>query len=209
MTVSRRSSLAAALLALCASGAFAYPDKPVEWVVPYPAGGGSDVVARTVAEQMSKSLGQTVIVNNKPGAGTNIGADYVAKAKADGHVMLAADSGTAHAHILSAELRAIGVASPARINTFADIPTLDEQGLKGFEAYAWQGLVVPTGTPAPVVAQLNKALQEALAQTTVKARFQVLGLESLGGTPEQMKAYWQREQAKWGEVIKAANIKLD
>ena len=68
---------------------------------------------------------------------------------------------------------------------------------------------MPTGTPAPVVAHLNKALQEALTQTTVKARFQVLGLESLGGTPEQMKAYWQREQAKWGEVIKAANIKLD
>lgn len=321
MTVSRRSILGAALLALCATSAFAFPDKPVEWVVPYPAGGGSDVVARTVAEQMAKSLGQTVIVNNKPGAGTNIGADYVAKAKADGHVMLTADTGTlaanpwlfsklsynaekdlapvgliarfplllvvnpqnvpaktwkefrlwagnqanlnyaspgtgsphhlamallrektgiaaghvpyrgaapavqdviggqvpfmfldtaaAYPHILSGKLRAIGVASPARIKTFADIPTLDEQGLKGFEAYAWQGLVLPSGTPAPVVAQLNKALQEALTQTTVKARFQVLGLESLGGTPEQMKAYWQREQAKWGQVIKAANIKLD
>ncbi|MDZ7814115.1 MAG: tripartite tricarboxylate transporter substrate binding protein [Ideonella sp.] len=321
MTVSRRATLGAALLALCSTAAWAYPEKPVEWVVPYPAGGGSDVVARTVGEQMAKSLGQTVIINNKPGAGTNIGADYVAKSKADGHVMLTADTGTlaanpwlfsklsysaerdlapvgliarfplllvvnpqkvpaknwkefrlwtanqpnlnyaspgtgsphhlamallrektgiaaghvpyrgaapalqdviggqvpfmfldtaaAYPHLLSGKLRAIGVASPARIKTFADIPTLDEQGLKGFEAYAWQGLVVPTGTPAPVVAQLNKALQEALAQTTVKARFQVLGLESLGGTPEQMKAYWQREQAKWGEVIKAANIKLD
>ena len=74
--------------------AAAFPDKPIEWVVPYPAGGGSDVVARTLAEQMGKTLGQTLIVNNKPGAATNIGADYVAKAKADGHVMLTADTAT-------------------------------------------------------------------------------------------------------------------
>jgi tripartite-type tricarboxylate transporter receptor subunit TctC len=59
-----------------------------------PAGGGSDVVARTLAEPMGKSLGQTIIVNNKPGAATNIGADYAAKAKADGYVMLTADTAT-------------------------------------------------------------------------------------------------------------------
>lgn len=320
--LSYRRHLVLGLLAASAASAFAaYPDRPVEWVVPYPAGGGADVVARTLAEAMGKTLGQTLIINNKPGAATNIGADYVAKAKPDGLVMLTADTATLAAnpwlyaklpykaeqdlapvglmarfpmllvvnpnvpaktyqeflawaakqeqgvnyatpgagsphhlatellrektrlklmhipyrgaapavqdviggqvpfmfvdtaagypHILSGKLRAIAVASPARIKTFAEVPTFAEQGLAGFEAYAWQGLTVPAATPAPVIATLNKALQEALNSTAVKARFQVLGLETLGGTPEQMRAYWKQELVKWGQVIKAANIKLD
>ncbi len=322
MLFSRRPLILALLSAVAVPAALAaYPEKPVEWVVPYPAGGGADVVARTLAEAMGKSLGQTLIVNNKPGAATNIGADYAAKAKADGQVILTADTATLAAnpwlytkisykaeqdlapvgliarfpmllvvnpsvpvktykeflawaarqdgginyaspgagsphhlatellreqtklklthipyrgaapavqdvvggqvpfmfvdtaagypHIISGKLRAIAVASPARIKTFADVPTFAEQGLAGFEAYAWQGLTVPAGTPAPVIATLNKSLQEALNSTAVKARFQVLGLEALGGTPEQMRAYWKQELAKWGQVIKAANIKLD
>lgn len=322
MLFSRRPLILALLSAVAAPAALAaYPEKPVEWVVPYPAGGGADVVARTLAEAMGKSLAQTLIVNNKPGAATNIGADYAAKAKADGQVILTADTATLAAnpwlytkisykaeqdlapvgliarfpmllvvnpsvpvktykeflawaarqdgginyaspgagsphhlatellreqtklklthipyrgaapavqdvvggqvpfmfvdtaagypHIISGKLRAIAVASPARIKTFVDVPTFAEQGLAGFEAYAWQGLTVPAGTPAPVIATLNKSLQEALNSTAVKARFQVLGLEALGGTPEQMRAYWKQELAKWGQVIKAANIKLD
>lgn len=320
MSLVSRRSLLLSLAAAATTPAFAYPDKPVEWVVPYPAGGGADVVARSLAEAMGKTLGQTLIINNKPGAATNIGADYVVKSKADGQVLLTADTATLAAnpwlysklpyraeqdlapvglvarfpmllvvnanvpvknykeflawaktqdglnyatpgagsphhlatellrdrtklslthipyrgaapavqdviggqvpfmfvdtaagypHILSGKLRALAVASPARIKTFAEVPTFAEQGLPGFEAYAWQGLVVPTGTPAPVIATLNKALQDALASTAVKARFQALGLEALGGTPEQMRAYWKQELAKWGQVIKAANIKLD
>jgi tripartite-type tricarboxylate transporter receptor subunit TctC len=315
-----RRYLVLSLLVASALPAFAFPDRPVEWVVPYPAGGGADVVARTLAEAMAKTLGQTVIVNNKPGAATNIGADYVAKSKPDGQVLLTADTATLAAnpwlytklpykaeqdlvpvglmarfpmllvvnanvpvknypeflawarkqdvlnyatpgagsphhlatellrektklnlthipyrgaapavqdviggqvpfmfidtavgypHILSGKLRALAVASPARIKTFVEVPTFAEQGLAGFEAYAWQGLVVPAGTPTPVITLLNKALQEALSSTAVKARFQTLGLEAIGGTPEQMRAYWKQEQAKWGTVIKAANIKLD
>jgi tripartite-type tricarboxylate transporter receptor subunit TctC len=91
--------------------------------------------------------------------------------------------------VISGKLRAIGVASPARIKTLPDVPTLAEQGLKDFEAYAWQGLVVPSGTSHAVVAKLNKALVAALDSTAVKARFQTLGLEPLPGTPEQMASY--------------------
>jgi tripartite-type tricarboxylate transporter receptor subunit TctC len=72
----------------------AFPYKPIEWVVPYPAGGGSDVVARVLAEPMGRLLGQVILINNKPGAATNIGAEYVARAKADGHVVLTADTAT-------------------------------------------------------------------------------------------------------------------
>lgn len=314
----RLLTLGAMALPLCAAG---YPDKSIEWVVPYPAGGGSDVVARTLAEPMGKALGQTIVVNNKPGAATNIGADYVARAKADGHVMLTADTATlaanpslyaklpynaekdfatvglmarfpmilvvnpavpaktlaefiawakkqpdgvnyatpgagsphhlatelfrersglklAHVpyrgaapavqdvvggqvsfmfvdtatgypHIQSGKLRAIGVASPKRLSSFGTIPTLAEQGLKGFEAFAWQGLVVPAATPADAVAALNKAMVSALSTTAVKARFQTLGLEAIPSTPAQMAAYAKAERDKWGQVIRAANIRLD
>jgi tripartite-type tricarboxylate transporter receptor subunit TctC len=317
--ITRRRLLAIALSLPFAAAAF--PDRTIEWVVPYPAGGGSDVVARTLAEPMGKLLGQTIVVNNKPGAATNIGADYAAKAKADGHVMLTADTATlaanpflyaklpydvekdfapvglmarfpmllvvnasvpvktlaeftawakaqpgginyatpgagsphhlatelfrersglklthvpyrgaapavqdviggqvpfmfadtasAYPHILSGKLRAIGVASPKRVAGFDTVPTLAEQGLKDFEAYAWQGLVVPAATPPAAVAALSKALVAALGTTAVKARFQTLGLEALSSTPAQMAAYAKTERDKWGQVIRANNIRLD
>jgi len=313
-------ALAAAPFALLPELASAQ-NKPIEWVVGYAAGGGSDVVARTVAEAMSKSLGRAIVVNNKPGAATNIAADYVAKSRDFGNVMLTADFATLAAnptlfsklpydpvkdftsigllarfplilvvgpqvpaknfkefvawaksqpegvsyasagagsphhlatellrertglklqhvpyrgaalavqdlmggqipfglmdsasvqqHIASGKLRAIGVASPARLKTLGDIPTIAEQGLAGFEAFAWQGLVVPAGTSPDVVAKLSKALQEALDSTPVKARFQTLALEALPGTPQQMASYAAAERERWGKLIQANNIRLD
>lgn len=82
------------VLAAAAVSAQAYPAKPIEWVVPYPAGGGTDAVARVLADAVGKTLGQAIIINNKPGAATNIGAEYVARAKADGYVLLSADTAT-------------------------------------------------------------------------------------------------------------------
>lgn len=296
-------------------------DKPLEWALGYAAGGGSDIVARTVAEQMGKTLGRTIVVNNKPGAATNIAADYVAKSKDIGNIMLTADFATLAAnpalfaklsydaekdfkpvgmlarfplllvvapnvpvknwkefsdwaqrqpegvnygtaglgsphhlaaellrektglklthvpyrgaapavqdllggqipvamidtasvqqYVLSGKLRAVGVASPQRIKTLPDVPTLAEQGVKDFEAYAWQGLVVPAATPADFVAKLSQSLQAALNSAPVKERFHGLGLEPLPGTPEQMAAYTKSERARWGALIRANNIKLD
>lgn len=314
-------SLVLASLSMTAPfGVQAYPDKVIEWVVPYPPGGGTDVVARTVAEPMGKALGQSIIINNKPGAATNIGADYVARAKPDGYVLLTGDTATLAAnpalynkltykadefvsigllarfpmllvvsagvpaktlaefrtwvkaqpngasyatpgagsphhlatelfrsetglnlthvpyrgaapavqdvvggqvpfmfidsatgipYVESGKLRAIGVASPQPVAAFKDVPTLASQGLTGFEAYAWQGLVAPKGTPASVVEVLNKALRESMATAPVKARFDALGLEAIPGTPEEMSRYASAEREKWGKVIRAANIQLD
>ncbi|SHH42710.1 Bug family tripartite tricarboxylate transporter substrate binding protein [Pollutimonas bauzanensis] len=88
-----------AMLILSATGVAglahaAWPERSVQWVVPYPAGGGSDVIARLVATSLEKALGQTVVVENKPGAGTIIGASYIQNAKPDGYVFGTADSGT-------------------------------------------------------------------------------------------------------------------
>lgn len=315
-----RRGLLAATLAL-PMAAMAWPDKPIEWVVPYPAGGGADVVARTLADSMSKSLGQTIIINNKPGAATNIGADYAAKAQPDGYTILTGDTATLAAnpflyskisynvekdfapvglmarfnmllvvhpsvpaknvaefiawakkqsggvhyatpgsgsphhlatelfrertgldlvhvpyrgaapavqdvvggqvlfmiidsaagypHILSGKLRPIGVASPKRVSGFENVPTLAEQGFKDFEAYAWQGLLVPTGTPQAVIDKLNKAMVTALNSTAVKARFHTLGLEAIPSSPAELAAYAKAERARWGKVIRANNITLD
>jgi len=296
-------------------------DKPIEWVVGYAAGGGSDVVARILAEAMAKPLGRTIIVTNKPGAGTNIAADYTARSKDFGNIVFTADfatlaanptlftklsynaerdfqpvgllvrfpmflvvsntvpannlkeflswakaqkdpvswgsaglgsphhlvgelfreqsglnlihvpyrgaapgvqdvvggqipamwldSASAYPFINSKKLKAIAVASPARLSTMPDVPTAHEQGLKGFEGYAWQGLVVPTGTPPEATAKFASALQQALGQTVVKARLQAMGLETLPGTPEHMANYARAERDKWGAVITKIGVKLD
>jgi len=301
--------------------ALAFPTQPIEWVVPYAAGGGSDVVARVIATEMSKTLGQSIIINNKPGAGTNIGAAYAARANPDGHVVLTADTATLAAnpflyskpgydaekdfapvglmarfpmilvvnpqipvkdlkeflawakaqanpipygtpgagsphhlatelfsdlagvklthvpykgaapavqdvmagqvpfmfvdtasgaqHISAGKLKAIGVASPKRVQNFESIPTLDEQGLKGFEAYAWQGMVAPAKTPSATIETLNKALVKAISTDAVKERFRTLGLEAIPSTPQEMASYARAERAKWGKVIQAKGIKLD
>ena len=310
-------------LALAASThlAVAQDTKPIEWVVGYAAGGGSDSVARATAEAMSKSLARPVVINNKPGAATNIAADYVARSKDYGSVMLTADFATLAANpflfsklsynaekdlapvgmlarfplvlvvgpqvpaknfkefiawakaqpggvnyasagagsphhlatellrektgitmthvayrgaapamqdilggqvpfmmvdtasgnqfVLAGKVKAIGVASAKRIATLPEVPTLAEQGLSDFEAYAWQGLAVPSGTPADTVAKLNKALVDALNSTAVQARFQALGVEGLPGTPNDMAKYVKDERERWGRLIKANGIRID
>ena len=91
------SAFLAGLTLTLASGAAlaqAYPSKPIRWVVPYPAGGGSDFLARTIGQQLSTQIGQSVVVENKPGGNTAIAASDVARAPADGYTMLSADNGT-------------------------------------------------------------------------------------------------------------------
>lgn len=90
-----KSIAAASLLSVAGlSQAAAWPERAVQWVIPYPAGGGSDVIGRVVASSLEKRLGQTIVVENKPGAATIVGATYIQGAKADGYVVGTADSGT-------------------------------------------------------------------------------------------------------------------
>lgn len=318
--LSRRQVLS--LLPLAAAPALALANgKPIEWVVGYAAGGGSDVVARMLAEAMGKSMNQSVIVTNKPGAGSNIAADYVAKARDADHTVFTADSavlaanpflysklaysaekdftpvgmiarfplvlvvspsapprdlkdfmawvrsdpqgmgygspGTGSPHHLVSELfrmqtglklthvpyrgaapamadvvggqlpfmfvdtssggsflsagkvRPIGVASAQRLKSMPDIPTLAEQGLAGFDAYAWQALVAPAGASAAGVRTLNLQLNEALNSTAVRARMQALGIEPLPSTPQELARFAAQERERWGRVVREANIKLD
>ena len=89
------------------------------------------------------------------------------------------------------------------------MPTFEEQGLKGFVARGWQGLLVPAGTPASAIARLSDALNKALAHPEVRERFATQGLTPMPTTPEQFGAHIRSEIEKWGKVAKAANIKVD
>jgi hypothetical protein len=91
--------------------------------------------------------------------------------------MMFLDTTTVYQHLVSGRLKAIGAATRERIKTMPDLPTFTEQGLKDFEAYAWQGLAAPRGTPPELIDKFNKALLAAMDSTAVKARMQVLGTE--------------------------------
>lgn len=316
------SAMACAGLAWAAGPAAVAQEKPLEWVIGYAAGGGSDVVGRVIAEAMGRNLERTIVINNKPGAGTNIAAEYSARSHDYGNLMFTADFATLAAnpflfrklnynaekdfkpvgmlvrfpmllvvnndvpvsnltefvewskqqkagvswgsaglgspHHLVGELfreqvglsnmthvpyrgaapavqdvvggqipamwadsativpflnekklKAIGVASPARIDVLPKVATLHEQGLKGFEGYAWQGVVVPKGSSEEVVKKFSQALQFALADTRTKARLSAMGVEPMPGSSEQMAQFVTAERNKWGRVIKANNITLD
>ncbi|MEK6243209.1 MAG: tripartite tricarboxylate transporter substrate binding protein BugD [Pseudomonadota bacterium] len=318
------------MLALIALAAFAgcaaaqqYPNKPVTMVVPYAAGGPTDTVARVMGVAMTKSLGQTVIVENKPSAGGILGPEQVKNAKPDGYTILihhigmattpalyrqlrfnpltdfdyiglindvpmtiiarqnfpAKDfkeflaylkankdkvtyanagigaashlcgmlfmsaiqtdlltvpyKGTAPAmndllggtvdfmcdqttnttnQIKAGKVKVYGVTSLKRVPSLADVPTLDEQGLKGFEVGIWHGLYAPKGTPKPAIDRLVAALQEAVKDDTVKKRFADLGAEAYPAdkaTPAALAAHLKAEIDKWGPIIKKAGVYAD
>jgi tripartite-type tricarboxylate transporter receptor subunit TctC len=299
----------------------AWPDQPLRWVVPYPAGGGTDVLARTVAEAMRQTLGQQIIVDNRPGASTNIGGQAVAPAKPDGNTFMSADNailaynehlftklpfnpekdftyvggisrfplalvvhpafeaktvkeflayaranpgklnyaspGNGSPHhlamemfknrtktflthipyrgaapalqdvmggqvpcmfldlaaglpvITSGKVRALAIGSAKRVAALPDVPTLAEAGVPNTEVFAFQGILAPAGLPAAITARLNGDLNKALLNPAVVKRMADFGMEALPGTPEQFRAMARAESKRWGEIIKAAGVKLD
>ncbi|AJG22915.1 tripartite tricarboxylate transporter substrate binding protein [Cupriavidus basilensis] len=313
--------LAAALsLAASAASAQAYPAKPIRLVVPYAAGGAVDIVARSVGQKMSVLLKQPIIVDNRPGASTNIGMEAVAKAAPDGYtIMMASNSLATNAalfaklpfdpardftpvarvgqaslvlvvpakssvtslkglvsqaqaqpgkfsyasagngssghlagelfkeaahidvlhvpykggapaitdllgerisfmpinplevitHIRAGTLRAIAVASDQRTPLLPDVPTSREQGLPGFTASVWWGLVAPAKTPPAVVHELNTAANTALADPDVRKQLAQLGVTILPGTPEAFGQFVRGETATWNGVIRKAGITAD
>jgi len=316
------AGLAAALFA-AAAAAQDYPTHTISIVVPFAAGGPTDTVTRLVAQSMTKTLGQTVIVENVAGAGGTIGVEKVAKAKPDGYTLLlmhigistspslyrnlrydptkeldpvglvtnvpmtviankdfppkdmkeliayvkankdkvtyanagvgAAShlcgmllmtamqtdvttvpyKGTAPAmidilggqvnfmcdqttnttpQIKGGKVKAYAVTTKQRLKTMPDVPTVDESGLKGFEVTVWHGIWAPHGTPKPIIDKLAKALQAALRDPAIVARFAELGTEPVPqeqATPAALGAHLKSEIAKWAPIIKKAGIYAD
>ncbi len=325
---SRRFSLriacAATLLALSvapAAMAKDWPEKSITLVVPYSAGGPTDVVARLLAVPMGQSLGQSVLVENTVGAGGTIAPTRVAQAKNDGYTLLIHHMGMATApalykklaydplkdfeyigqvldvpmtllsrkdfpannfqelqdyvkknadkvslanagigavsqlcgmlfmHQLGVQLTTVpykgagpamndlmggqvdllcdqttqtvpvikdgkrvkvfGVTTPERLSSLPDIPTLNEQGLKGFDVKVWHGIYAPKGTPKEALDKINKALNVALKDATVKARIADLSSDLVSpekATPEGLRTHLTAEVARWAKVIKETGV---
>jgi tripartite-type tricarboxylate transporter receptor subunit TctC len=300
-----------------------YPSKPVRIVVSFSAGGPTDTVARVMGAKMGDLLGQQFVVENKAGAGGNIGADLVAKAPPDGYTLLMAtvsthainpglyknmpydpvrdfapigqvgvtptllgvhpsvpatdvkslvalikenpgkftygSSGlgsilhlcgeqfkalaggvnavhvpyrgsapmmsdlvggqismafdatpTALPQAQSGAIRAIGAGMATRMRAMPELPTLQEQGLKGFECYTWNAILAPADTPQPIVDRLSEAINKALDDPAVFKRLQEAGIDPTpGSTPKQATAFIKAELAKWAPIIKASGAHID
>jgi tripartite-type tricarboxylate transporter receptor subunit TctC len=314
---------AALLLATGFANAQAWPQRTITLIVPFAAGGPTDVVARTLAASLSKSLGQTVIVENKLGAGGTIAANYVAKAQPDGYTIFIHHNGMATAtalyrklaynpltdfeyigqvadvpmtllarkdfpannlkeliayvktnrerinlanaglgavshlcgmlfqkeigadlttvpfsgtgpamtallggqvdilcdqttqtipQIKSGKVRFYGVTTRQRIQALPEAPTLDEQGLKGFEVLVWHGIYTPKGVPKEALEKLNAALRASLKDPGLIAKFRELGAEIVSEskqTPAGLSEWLRAEIEKWGPVIRAAGVYAD
>lgn len=312
----------AALPLLPAAQAADFPDKPVTLIVPFPPGGPTDAMARTLAAEMKERLGQPMIVENRAGAGGNIGAEFVARAPADGQTLLFGTSGplainaslyrrigydpvksfapviqvghlpnilvvhpsvpakdvkelvayakanpgklsyassgngasshlagvlfnstagvdlqhipykgtgpalndllggqvsmsftdvlTALPYVKAGKLRALGMASAARSQALPEVPTIAEQGLKGYDVSVFFGIVAPVGTPADRVKKLNRAFAEVLASPKVRQQFAAQGLEAAPATtPEQLARFISQQMQMWAMVVRQSGAQLD
>lgn len=319
----RRIGLLAGVLLLVPvlAQAQTYPDKPVRLIVPFPPGGGVDAVGRAFAQSVPKLLGQQVVVDNRGGSGSIIGADAAARSAPDGYTLLfggtathgitphlyktlpydpvksfepissigatplilavhpsvgasnihelieaarakpgqlnyaSPGSGSAihlaselfkatakidivHVpykgvgaaltdllsgrmqmmlstaeimlpHIRSGALTAIGVTDNKRLPAAPDLPTISESGLAGFQALTWYGVLAPSGTPAAIVSRLNQVISDLLKDKEFLGRLAALGVQPLGGTPQEFATFIQGELTKWGEAVRVSGAKVD
>ena len=129
---------------------------------------------------------------------------------AAGRVQLMADNiQSIGPHVKTGRLRGLAVTSGRRVPAFSELPTIAEAGVPGFDVSAWAGAVVPAGVPKATIARLNAEINKALATPTVREKFPEMGLEIVGGTPEQYAAHIKSESAKWADVVKRAGAKVD
>lgn len=304
------------------SAAQGYPEKPIRFIVPYAAGGTTDLLSRAIAQKLSEALGQGVVPDNRPGAGGNVGAEIAAKSPPDGYTMLMApvspmainvtlyggklafnpekdfapvtlvakvplvvvvnpsvpaknllelialakskpgrlnygSAGNGSSNHLVGEmlktaagidmvhipyrgggpgmmalvagqidvlmgqvptvtpmvnagrLRALAVSGAQRSPALPEVPTMAEAGLPGFDATAWYSIVVPAGTPKPIIARLNAELVKILKSPDIRARLISEGADVETSTPEELAAFVRSEIPKWAKAIKDSGTKID
>ena len=320
MKLVKRIALAVAGLAFAATAAAQqYPERPVTIVVPFTPGGSSDITARTVAAKLQESLGQSFVIDNKPGANGSLGANFVKNAKPDGYTLFVgsigvfsinevlyknlgyqtqkdfdllsvavrtpnalvtranfpannmkefveylkknpnkvsfASSGTgssdhltaalfwqktgttgihvpykggsaAHLdliagnadvsfqnlgsitqHVKAGKMKLLAVTGDKRDPAAPDTPTLTEAGIPGIEVYSWQAFVAPKGLPQNVKARLVPAVQAAIKHPDTVKKFNDIGFEVVGNSPEEFDRFLTAEIAKWRQVVEQGGIK--
>ena len=296
-----------------------WPAKPLRIIVPFAPAGVSDNAARVVAEPLAARLGQQVVIENRAGAGGNIGTQAAAQAEPDGYTLLLGYDGTlvinphvyakvgfdtlndfapvtklgdatlivvahpsagvrtlkelieaaktkpfaygtsgtgntthlvaellkqrtgaqlehvpykgggqaitdvvggqiplvftaiatAQQYVRTNRLIGIGVPSARRSNALPDVQTFQEAGLAGFDVSSWVGILVPAKTPRPIVERLYRELDASLKTPFVRERYATLGIEPVGNTPAEFGEQVKADLARWADVVKAANVKVE
>ena len=323
-----KKAISVPLIFICAVGlanaqskeVSSYPNKPIRIINPLAVGGAVDTMARMLAPTLQEILGQTIVIESKPGAGGTIGANFVAKSAPDGYTILmvydtfavnphvyknlpfdsfkdlapvtelvkiplvvvagnklpannlreltelsktrpnginfssggAGSSGHLAAELLrtnlgidmthvpykgggpaltatiggetditilgavitvpqikGGNLKALAVLGKKRTPALPQVPTANEQGLTNFDVSSWVGVLVPAGTPAPIIDKINNAFAQALKNPAVQARMAEQGNEVVASSPAQFGVFLSQESAKWAKVIKDNNIQLE
>ena len=311
-------AIAASMTDACAQSG--YPSRSIRFIVPYPPGGPTDLMARSMSGRLSEALGQTVVVDNRAGAGGNVGAEIAAKSPPDGYTLLMGaisthsinaslytrlafdpvkdfapitqasiiplvinahpslpvanvkelialakknpgqlsygSSGNGGGTHLAGELfkmmtvtnlqhvpykglnpatidviggniplvfndlttaiqpykagriKILGVSTVKRVPQIPEVATIDET-VPGFEAYTWFGVLVPAGTPQPIVDRLSRESMKILQSDEIKKRFAEVGAEPVGNSPQQFADFMAAETVKWAKVVKASGARVD
>ena len=198
--------------ASCAAGAQDYPAKPIIIVVPAAAGGPTDTLTRVLASAMGNAMKTQFVIENAGGAGGIIGINKAAKARADGYTLLLYHIGMSTAPALYRKLPYDTLADFEYIGQVADVPTLDEQGLKGFDLFVWNGLFAPKGTPKAAIDKLVPALQAAVQDSAFRSRLAELGAEPVPvakATPDSLRTLLKAEVDKWTPIIRKSGVFAD
>ena len=168
------------------------------------ASGGSGTVQRLAAELFRQQLGLDMVhVPYKSGgpAITDVMGGQV-------DFMFGTVAAT-YPHVSGGKLRALAVSAPERSKRLPEVPTVAEAAIPGYEAFEWNGVFLPAGTPEPVAAKLQKALQDVLKEDEVQQRLADMGAQPIGSSPAEFAAFLKKDDAKWGEVVRKGSIKLD
>lgn len=168
------------------------------------ASGGSGTVQRLASELFRQQLGLDMVHVPYKSGGPAI-TDVIA-----GQVdFMFGTVAATYPHVSGGKLRALAVSAPERSKRLPEVPTVAEAAIPGYEAYEWNGVFLPAGVPAAVATKLQQALQEVLKEDEVKQRLADLGAQPIGSSPAEFAAFLKKEDAKWGEVVRKGNIKLD
>jgi tripartite-type tricarboxylate transporter receptor subunit TctC len=199
MSVGKISGALLLCLVQALAGAHGFPERPVRIVVPYVPGGSTDLISRLLADAAAESLGQNVIVENRPGAGGMLGTSFVAKSAPDGHTLVICTVGTC-------AVNPTLVKNPG-YDLFEDFQTVIL--LRGVMNVFVVNNSVPVKTPRAAVDKLNAAFNAAMKNPKVRARLEEANLIIAGGTPEQMATHMRVELERWAQVIKANKISVE
>src|SRR5438045_1045168 len=217
--LTRRTTLAG-LASLATAPAFAqtYPQRPISLIVPWAAGGSTDILARIIGQHLHQAMGQPVIIENRTGAAGNIGTGAVARAAADGYTLLF-NTMSVHTmnHALFAAMPFDGVKdfSPITLlayvtNTMVVHPSVPAntvaETVPGYEMTVWYGAFGPPGMPRGIVAQLNSEIVRALFRPEVKQRMDDIAVEVASSTPEELGLRMRADAGKWGGIIRSIGI---